>query len=54
MRGDGITLEALFGSVRAYREALRRIRAERVLNGLPARLRKDIGWPDSNRYSGAD
>ena len=28
--------------------------AERILNELPAHLRKDIGWPDSQRFSGRD
>lgn len=54
MSGNGSALAVLFDGVRTYRESLRRKRAERVLNGLPARLRKDIGWPDSERFSGTD
>jgi uncharacterized protein YjiS (DUF1127 family) len=52
MSDNGIFLDAMFGYVRTYRNALRRQRAERVLNNLPAHLRKDIGWPDSDRFFG--
>jgi hypothetical protein len=31
-------------SIRAMREE---VRTERVLNALPADIRKDIGWPDA-------
>ncbi|MBO6903075.1 MAG: hypothetical protein JJ864_17190 [Rhizobiaceae bacterium] len=54
MSGHGSALAVLYESVRIYRESLRRKHSERVLNGLPARLRKDIGWPDSGRFSGTD
>ena len=54
MSGNGILVDAMFGYVRTYRNALRRKRAERIINSLPTHLRKDIGWPDSDRFSGSD
>ena len=42
----------LFESVRHYAGKVRTLRnearTERVLSQLPAHIRKDIGWPDSN------
>ena len=42
---------ALFRAVGRYTASFRamcdEIRTERVLNSLPANIRKDIGWPDS-------
>jgi hypothetical protein len=41
----------LFKAVGRYAASLRtrheRVRTERLLNDLPASIRKDIGWPDS-------
>lgn len=41
---------AFFRSARDYAGRVRRVRAqlrsERLLNELPASMRKDIGWPD--------
>jgi len=41
---------AFFRSVRDYAGRVRAVRAqlrtERLLNELPASMRKDIGWPD--------
>ena len=54
MSDSGIILDAMFGYVRTYRNSLRLRRAERILNELPAHLRKDIGWPDNQRFSGRD
>jgi hypothetical protein len=54
MSGNGIFVDAMFGYVRTYRNTLRRKRAERILNNLPRHLRKDIGWPDSQRFSGGE
>lgn len=31
----------------SMRDARNQVRTERLLNALPASLRKDIGWPDS-------
>lgn len=42
----------IFRSVRDYAGRVRAIRAqlrtERLLNELPASMRKDIGWPDQD------
>ena len=42
---------ALFRAVGRYAASYRamrdEIRTERVLNSLPASIRKDIGWPDN-------
>jgi hypothetical protein len=42
---------ALFRAVGRYTASYRamrdEIRTERVLNSLPANIRKDIGWPES-------
>jgi hypothetical protein len=54
MSSNGIYLDTMFGYVRNYRRTLRRKRAERILQSLPAHLRKDIGWPDSIRFTGGD
>jgi hypothetical protein len=43
--------------IRAVRD---RLRTERIINQLPARIRKDIGWPDAfdeqraDRFGGHD
>jgi hypothetical protein len=37
------TIARYAGKIRTMHE---NIRAERVMNALPAELRKDIGWPD--------
>ncbi len=41
---------AIAHSIRRYAGKLQtirnQVRTERVLNGLPEHLRKDIGWPD--------
>lgn len=52
MSANDTILDAMFGRVRHYRRALRRMRAVHILNNLPAHLRKDIGWPDGDRLSG--
>jgi hypothetical protein len=54
MSANGIILDTMFGYVRHYRRTLRRKRAERILNDLPMHLRKDIGWPDGDRFSGGE
>jgi len=42
---------ALFKAVSRYAASIRamreEVRTERVLNALPADIRKDIGWPDA-------
>lgn len=38
------TIRYYTGKVQSMREE---VRTERLLNSLPASLRKDIGWPDS-------
>jgi hypothetical protein len=47
---DNIT-PAIFRAVGRYAASFRamrdEIRTERLLNDLPASIRKDIGWPDS-------
>ncbi len=54
MSGNGILMDAMFGYVRHYRTAQRRKRGERVLNDLPAHIRKDIGWPTTKQYIGEE
>lgn len=42
---------ALFRTLRRYAAGIRavreEIRTERIINELPASIRKDIGWPDA-------
>ena len=48
---------ALFRAVGRYAASYRamrdEVRTERVLNSLPASIRKDIGWPDNYAASRA-
>lgn len=43
--------DAVAAYARHYRDRRRLHSAERLLNAMPAHLRKDIGWPDSARIA---
>lgn len=51
---------SLFGTISRYAGKIRTlhddIRTRRLLNSLPAQIRKDIGWPDQfiGRHPGRD